>query len=341
MEITLQELADLVHGTVHGDGSLPIRAARSLQEAGDGDITYVDNDRSLEKLHASPASAAVVDPKVVPNGKPLLQCKDPLGAFVAIVQKLHGRPEPASRGVDARAFVHPTATVGKDPSIYPFACVDEGTVIGDRCRIHPGVVIGRFCKIGNDVTIHPNAVLYDGTEIGDRSIVHSGAVIGADGFGYRFQNGQHVKVPQLGSVIVGADVEIGACTTIDRGTFQATRIGDGTKIDNLVQIAHNCRIGKHNVFAGQAGIAGSCSTGDYVILAGQVGVADHINLGAGSVVGAQSGISKDVQPGQRMFGSPAKPEAEVKRILATMDRLPEMRRDLLAIKRKLGITEHE
>jgi UDP-3-O-[3-hydroxymyristoyl] glucosamine N-acyltransferase len=341
VEITLQELADLVHGTVHGDGSLPIRAARSLQEAAEGDITYVDNDRNLEKLHASAAAAAVVDPKVVPNGKPLIQCKDPLAAFVMIVQHLHGRPEPAACGIDPRAYVHPSATVGSDPSVYPMAYVGEGTVIGDRCRIHPGAVIGRFCKLGNDVTIFPNAVLYDGTEIGDRSIIHSGAVIGADGFGYRFQNGRHVKVPQLGSVVIGTDVEIGACTTIDRGTFQATRIGDGSKIDNLVQIAHNCRIGKHNVFAGQVGIAGSCSTGDYVVMAGKVGISDHVNIGAGSLIGAQSGVNKDVPAGQRIFGAPAKPESEQKRIVATMDRLPEMRRDLTAIKRKLGITEHE
>ena len=175
VDITLQELADLVRGTVYGDGSLPIRAARSLQEAAEGDITYVDNERFLDKLHASSASAAVVDLKVVPNGKPLLQVKDPLAAFVTIVQHLHGRPEPAACGIDPRACVHASAKVGNDPSVYPMAYVGEETVIGDRCRIHPNVVIGRNCKLGNDVTLFANAVLYEeGTlEIGDRSIIHS------------------------------------------------------------------------------------------------------------------------------------------------------------------------
>ena len=339
MDITLKQLADLVRGTLHGDGSLIIQAARSLQEAGAGDITYVDGNRSAAKLHDSAASAAVADPSVPVNGKPLIHVKDPLGAFVAIVQHLHGRPETPPSGIHPRAFVHPSVLLGKDPSIHPFACIGEGTVIGDRCRIHPNVVIGRDCKIGNDVTIHPNAILYDDTEIGDRTILHAGAVIGADGFGYRFQNGRHMKVPQLGSVIIGSDVEIGACTTIDRGTFQATRIGDGTKIDNLCQIGHNCRIGKHNVFAGQTGIAGSCVTEDYVIFGGQVGVADHLHIGAGAMVAAKSGISKSVLPGQKMFGYPAREERDQKRALATLERLPQMRKDLLAIKRRLRMTE--
>ena len=150
--------------------------------------------------------------------------------------------------------------------------VGEGSVLGARCRLHSGVVVGRNCRLGDDVVLHPHVVLYDGTILGNRVIVHANAVLGADGFGYRFQGGRHVKMPQFGSVEIGDDVEIGAGTTIDRGTFQATRIGAGTKIDNLVQIGHNCQIGKHNLFVSQVGIAGSCSTGDYVVMAGQVGV---------------------------------------------------------------------
>src|SRR5204862_8014669 len=170
---------------------------------------------------------------------------------------------------------------------------------------HSGGALGRFCRLGDDVTIYPNAVLYDATEVGHRVVIHANAVLGADGFGYRLQNGRHAKVPQLGHVEIGDDVEIGACTTIDRGTFQATTIGEGTKIDNLVQVAHNCQIGKHNLFVSQMGIAGSSTTGDYVVIAGQAGITDHVHIGTGAVIGAKSGVTKDVTAGQRTLGAPA------------------------------------
>jgi UDP-3-O-[3-hydroxymyristoyl] glucosamine N-acyltransferase len=173
--------------------------------------------------------------------------------------------------------------------------------------------------------------------LGSRVIVHANAVIGADGFGYRFQNGRHVKVPQLGGVEIGDDVEVGACTTIDRGTFQATRIGEGTKIDNLVQVAHNCRVGRHNILISQIGIAGSCSTGDYVTIAGQAGLADHVHIGDRVMIGARAGVTKDIPAGERWLGAPATPEREQKRILMTLEKLPEMRRDLQQIKRRLGL----
>jgi UDP-3-O-[3-hydroxymyristoyl] glucosamine N-acyltransferase len=181
--------------------------------------------------------------------------------------------------------------------------------------------------------------LYDGVVVGHRVIVHANAVLGADGFGYRLQNGRHVKVPQLGSVEIGDDVEIGACSTIDRGTFQATQVGAGTKIDNLVQIGHNCRIGVHNLIVSQSGIAGSCSTGAYVVLAGQAGIADHIHLGDGAVIAAQAGVWKDIPAGTRVFGTPATPEMEQKRILVCLDKLPDMLRDVRRIKRQLGLSD--
>ncbi|HZT83478.1 MAG TPA: UDP-3-O-(3-hydroxymyristoyl)glucosamine N-acyltransferase [Gemmataceae bacterium] len=337
MSVTVQQLAALVQGQVHGDGSLVIHAARPLDEAGPGDITFIDNIKHAPQLCACRA-AAVVAPETLPaNGRTVIRARDPLAAFVAIVRHLHGHAEPPPHGIDPRAFVHPTATVGPDPSIFPFACVGEGTVIGARCRIHSGAVVGRRCRIGDDVTLYPSAVLYDDTVLGHRVTVHANAVLGADGFGYRFQDGRHVKVPQLGNVEVGDDVEIGACSTIDCGTFQATRIGAGTKIDNQVQVAHNCRIGKHNILVSQVGIAGSSSTGDYVILAGQVGVADHVHIGDRALVGAQAGVTKDVPDGQRVLGAPATPEREQKRILMSLEKLPEMRRELRRIKQHLGL----
>jgi UDP-3-O-[3-hydroxymyristoyl] glucosamine N-acyltransferase len=217
--------------------------------------------------------------------------------------------------------------------------VAEDCVIGARCRIYSGVAIGARCRLGDDVTLYPNAVLYAGTILGNRVTVHANAVLGADGFGYRTQNGRHVKVPQLGHVEIGDDCEVGACTTIDRGTFAATRVGEGTKIDNLVQIGHNCQIGRHNLFVSQMGIAGSSSTGDYVVVAGQAGIVDHVHIGERAMIGAQAGVTKEVPPGLRVLGSPATPEREQKRALMTMERLPEMRKDIQRIKQQLSMSD--
>jgi UDP-3-O-[3-hydroxymyristoyl] glucosamine N-acyltransferase len=338
--ITVRQLAELVQGKVEGDGDLVISAARPLGEAQAGDVTFVEDDKHAHLLHDCPAAAAVVPASVPPNGKVLIQVADPLNAFVTIVRHLHGRRETINNpplGVDSRAAVHPTAQVGPDASIEPFAVVGEGSVVGARCRLHSNAVVGRHCRLGDDVVLYPGAVLYDGTVLGNRVIVHANAVLGADGFGYRFQAGRHAKVPQLGNVEIGDDVEIGACTTIDRGTFQATRIGEGTKIDNLVQIGHNCRIGRHNLLISQMGMAGSSTTGDHVVIAGQVGVVGHIHIGDRSQIGAKAGVTKDVPPDQRMLGAPATPEREQKRILMTLEKLPDLRRDVREIKQKLGM----
>jgi UDP-3-O-[3-hydroxymyristoyl] glucosamine N-acyltransferase len=333
----------MVQGKVVGDAEVAIAAARSVGEAQPGDITFIENDKHASALHDCRASAVVVLPTLAAsgqtNGKILIQVADPLGAFVTIVRHLHGRAEPPPHGIDPRAAVHPTARIGPDASIFPLAVVGEGTVVGARCKIHSGVVISRHCRIGDDVILYPNCVLYEGTVLGQRVIVHSGAILGADGFGYRLHNGQHVKVPQLGHVELGDDVEVGACTAIDRGTFQATRVGSGTKIDNLVQVGHNCSIGKHNLFVSQMGIAGSSSTGDYVVVAGQVGIVDHVHIGTGAVIGAKAGVTKDVPDGQRTLGAPATPERDQKRIMMSLEKLPDMRRDLRRIKQQLGITD--
>ncbi|HXG11758.1 MAG TPA: UDP-3-O-(3-hydroxymyristoyl)glucosamine N-acyltransferase [Gemmataceae bacterium] len=340
MQATVRELAALVRGEVHGDGGLVITAARPLGQAQPGEITFVESERHARQLASCRASAAVVPVTLPADGLTLIRVADPLAAFITIVRHLHGRPEePPPPGIDPRAVIHPTARLGEGVSVQPFAVVGEGSVLGARCRLHVGVVVGRYCRLGDDVVLHPHVVLYDGTVLGNRVVIHAHAVIGADGFGYRFQNGRHVKVPQLGQVEIGDDVEIGAGSTIDRGTFGATQIGEGTKIDNLVQVAHNCRIGRHNVLAGQVGIAGSSSTGDYVMLAGQVGVADHVHIGDRTLIGAQSGVARDVPAGARLLGSPAIPEAEQKRILLSLPKLPQMHRDLRRLQRHLGLED--
>jgi UDP-3-O-[3-hydroxymyristoyl] glucosamine N-acyltransferase len=338
---TLLQLAELVQAELYGDGALVIRAARPLSEAEPGSITFIEDEKHAHQLEGCQASA-VVAPKGLPaNGLSVLRVPDPLAAFVAIVRHLHGRADPPVHGIDRLAWVHPTARIGDDCSVYPFACVGEASTLGARCRVHSGVVVGRFCHIGNEVTLYPGAVLYDGTVLGDRVIVHANAVLGADGFGYRLQGGRHVKVPQLGHVEIGADVEIGACTTIDRGTFQATRVGDGTKIDNLVMVAHNCQIGRHNLFVSQMGIAGSSSTGDYVVIAGQAGIVNHVRIGDRAIVGAQAGVTKEVPAGHRVLGSPATPEREQKRILMSLEKLPEIRRAVQRMQQHLGMGDRD
>jgi UDP-3-O-[3-hydroxymyristoyl] glucosamine N-acyltransferase len=340
MATTVRQLAEIVQGQLTGDGNLEIAAARPILEAVAGHITFIEDQKHAHFLHGCKATAVVVPPGLkVPVGMTTITVADPLIAFVAIVRRLQGRAEAAPHGIDMRAFVHPSVRIGGAPSIHAFASVGEGTVLGARCRIHPGAVIGAYCRLGDDVTIYPNAVLYDGTVVGHRTIIHSGAVIGADGFGYRLHDGKHVKVPQLGHVELGHDVEIGAGTTVDRGTFGATRIGDGTKIDNLVQVAHNCSIGRHNLFVSQMGIAGSSTTGDYVVIAGQVGIVGHIHIGDRAMIGAKAGVTKDVPSGERMLGAPATPEREQKRILMTLEKLPEIRRDIRMIKHHLGLDD--
>jgi UDP-3-O-[3-hydroxymyristoyl] glucosamine N-acyltransferase len=344
MSASVRQLAELVHGTIHGDGDTLIHDAKTLEEAQPGDITFVENDKHLKGLTTCRGSAAVVPAAVSSASAVLIQVADPLSAFITIVRHLRGQSDSASlppSGIDPRSAIHPTARIGPEASVFPFACVGEGSIVGARCRIYPGVVVGKFCRLGDDVTLYPHAVLYERTVLGHRVTIHANAVIGADGFGYRLHDGRHDKVPQLGHVEIGDDVEIGACTTIDRGTFHATQIGAGTKIDNLVQIGHNCKIGRHNLLVSQMGIAGSSTTGDYVVVAGQVGITDHVHLGDRVIVGAKAGVTKDVPPGLRMLGAPATPERDQKRILMTLERLPEIRRDIRKIKQQLGIRDEE
>jgi len=336
---TVSELAAWVHGEVAGDGDHVIHAARTLRDARPGDLSFLEDEKYLNLAGQSQATAVVVGKSSSLAGKTTIRVADPLMAFAELFHRIHGLPDAELGGIDPAARVHPSASVGASASIDAFAAVGAGTVIGSRCRIHSGAVVGRNCVIGDDVTLHPNAVLYDGTVLGDRVIIHANAVIGADGFGYRLQKGHHVKVPQLGTVEISDDVEIGACTTIDRGTFGPTRIGLGTKIDNLVQIGHNCQIGRHNLLVSQVGIAGSCTTGEFVVMAGQVGIADHCTIGDQAQLGAKAGVHKDVPAKEKMLGAPATPAKEQMRIMMTMERLPELRRDVKRIKEHLGMNE--
>jgi len=337
--VTVRELAEWVSGEVIGDGHLGITSARPLRDAQNGDLSFLEDEKYLSLAESSHAAALVVGPKTTLPTKTLIRVADPLMAFVHVFAQLHGIAEPEPTGIDSLARLHPSVEVGEAVFIDAHVSVGAGSTIGKGTRIHAGVVIGRNCHIAEDVILYPNVAIYDGTLIGNRVIIHANAVIGADGFGYRTQKGRHVKVPQLGHVEIADDVEIGACTTIDRGTFGATRIGEGTKIDNMVMIGHNCQIGKHNLLVSQVGIAGSCTTGDYVVMAGQVGIADHCTIGEFTQLGAKCGVHKNVPSHQRMLGAPATPDKEQMRIMMSLERLPDLRRDVKRIKDHLGLSE--
>ena len=328
MQATLAELGALVDGTVVGDDSLVIRDAVVLLDAGAGHITLIDKDEKNRKLADLQATAVLVGRDFLPEAIPAIQVDDVHQAFAQIVVHFHPQRQPQRIGVSPSASVSPSAELGDDVDVHAFATVGDDVVIGAGSTIHSGVHIMPGCQIGERVTIFPGAVLYEDTVVGSRSIIHGGAVLGAYGFGYGFADGRHVLSAQLGNVVLGADVEIGAGTTVDRGTYGPTVIGEGTKIDDRVMVAHNCRIGRHNMLCSQVGIAGSTTTGDYVVMAGQVGVRDHVHIGDQAILGAMAGIINDVPAGSRMIGIPATPEREQKIKQAALSKLPEMRRQL-------------
>jgi UDP-3-O-[3-hydroxymyristoyl] glucosamine N-acyltransferase len=302
----------------------------------------------LKRLNSTPAVAVVISEKTTTDlvagnnqltSKAALIVADVHAAFAKIVA--HFRPPRAliAIGISPRAIVSPSARCGKNVNIHPGATVGDDCRIGDGTTILPGAQVLAGCDIGRDVTIGPGVVLYENTIVGDRTIVHGNATVGAFGFGYTHVAGRHVLSAQLGYVRIGSDVEIGAGTTIDRGTYGATSIGDGTKIDNQVQIAHNCRIGRHNLICAQVGIAGSTTTGDYVVMGGQAGVRDHVHIGTGAKLSAMAGITNDVPDGAVMIGIPATPEREQKLKLAALAKLPEMRQEFKALRKVVAELE--
>jgi len=329
---TVEQLAALVRGRLEGDGNVPIRSARPVAEAGPGDITFIESERYAKLLKGSPASAAIVGPHFKAGATkaemPVIEVDDPITAFLAVRTHLVGEVKPRWVGVHAMAAVSGSAVLGANVAIHAFVAIGEGVVVGEGTTLHPGVVVGDRCKVGRDCIIHPNAVLYADVVLGDRVEIHSGTVVGGDGFKYHMIDGRHVKVPHSGRVEVGDDVEIGSNCSIDRATFETSRIGEGTKIDNLVMIGHNNNIGRHNLLCGQVGIAGSCKTGDYVIMAGQAGIKDHTEIGDKAVVGAQAGVHRNIPSGQNVLGSPAIPLREQRRLFQMIARLPEMSRTL-------------
>jgi UDP-3-O-[3-hydroxymyristoyl] glucosamine N-acyltransferase len=327
MQQSLKSLARDVGGRVSGDGSVLISGLAGIEEAKEGDITFVIKEKFLPLLKKTKASAAVVSREISDVSLPLLIVANPLLAMAKILTLFTQRPY-VSGGVSDKAWVSPSAKVSEDATIHPFVSIGDEAQIGSRVTIYPNASIGSQVTIGEDTVIYSNVTIYPRCVLGKRVIVHAGAVIGADGFGFVKDGEQNVRIPQVGIVEIEDDVEIGANCCLDRATFGKTLIKRGVKVDNLVQIAHNVQIGEHSIIVAQVGISGSTKLGKHVTLAGQVGLVDHIEIGDNVMVGAQSGITKDVPANQVVLGSPHLPYRQFLRVAAVWSRLPEMKKEL-------------
>jgi len=333
-EYTLEEIAAAVGGTVEGDRSAVVSGLSGIEEAGPRDITFVANPKYVPLLKTTKAGAVILDEGVDAPGLNVVRVAEAYAAFAKVLAMF--APEPAlPEGVSDLAYIADDADVGEGVGAGPFAVIDAGAVVGARTAVCSGAYIGRDSSVGEDCIIYPNATIRERVTVGDRVIIHPNAVVGSDGFGFATVEGVHRKVPQIGKVVVGNDVEIGAGATIDRGTMGATVIGDGCKIDNLVQIAHNVKLGKGTILAAQVGIAGSTKVGEYVVMGGQVGLVGHIEVGDRVQIGAQSGVPKSIPPGETWFGYPARPIMETKRTEAYLRRLGDLYARVKELEKKL------
>jgi UDP-3-O-[3-hydroxymyristoyl] glucosamine N-acyltransferase len=323
MTITTSALAQQLGGTVQGDGSLLLTGFSHADHATEGDLTFAEKASFFTTAEASAASAILVAEDFGPSTKILIRVANARVA-TAKALALFYPPEPFPAGIDTLAKIDPTANIDPTAHIGPGCVIGSGVRIGARSALAGGNHVGRGCQIGDDVRLAPNVVLYSRTELGHRVSIHAGTVIGADGYGYVFDQGRHLKLPQIGNVVIGDDVEIGANCAIDRGALGPTRIGAGTKIDNLVHLAHNVDIGSHCLILGQVGFAGSTQMADYGVIASQSGIAGHLKLGRQSVVGAKSGVMRDVAEKETVLGVPAVPDRQAKRQWVAIQKLPDL-----------------
>lgn len=349
MPLTAGEIADRLQAICLGSADRSVSGVATLANAGPSDLTFYKDTKSRGGLENCSAGTVLISThwseqlksEDVDSERTWILLDDPHSAFLEVIPLFLPQPAREAVGISERAVVSASATIGADTNIHPTAVIEHGVRIGERCEIHPGAVIRQGTRIGDDCVIHPNAVLYPHCQLGDRVIIHANSVIGADGFGYQQKDGRHVKIEHYGNVVLEDDVEIGACTTIDRSFLGSTRIGTGSKIDNQVMIAHNCELGPHNILVSQVGFAGSVTTGAYVVCAGQVGVADHVHLGEGALFGAKAGIHKDMPGGVKYLGAPAMPESEAIRHVMAARKLPEMRSQLKQLEKQLKALQQQ
>jgi UDP-3-O-[3-hydroxymyristoyl] glucosamine N-acyltransferase len=337
--VTLRELAERLQCRLEGDGGVDVGRVAAIDEAGPGDVTFLSNPKYASKLSTTRASAVIADDTVAEAPCPILRTANVYLAFADAVALLMSPARPAP-GVSPHASVDPSARLAADVTVGPFVAIGARAHIGARTVLHPHATVGADAVIGDDCHIHAHVSIREGVRIGTRVIVQDGAVIGSDGYGFaRRPDGSHQKIPQVGGVVIEDDVEVGAGSTIDRPAVGETRIGAGTKIDNLVMVAHGVKVGRHVLLAAQVGIAGSTVLEDGVVMAGQSGAAGHLRLGRGATVLAKSAVTKDVGAGEQVAGIPASDAAEWREASVLVRRLPELRKALAALESRLAAVQ--
>ena len=326
--------------TLDGDGARTIDGVATLEDAGEREITFLSNPKYERQLDTTRAGAVVLGPDVAPpRHMDLIRVSDPYAAITALIVALHGYRRHAAPARDAAPQIDPSARIGENASLCAGATVAANVVIGRNAVLYPGCYVGPRCRIGDDVLLYPNVVVYDDTILGNRVTIHAGSVIGEDGLGYAPINGKWVKIPQIGHVEIGDDVEIGAGCAIDRATLGKTVISSGTKFSNLIAIGHGTHVGEHCLFVAQAGLAGSVRVGQHVTMAGQAGVVGHVSIGDHATIGAKAGVTNNVPAGATYLGQPAAPINDTKRRLAALARLPEMRKRVKTLEARVAELE--
>ncbi len=341
MEKTLGELAEYVGGTVKGDKNIRIRGIKAMDEAEEGDVTFLANEKYEKKLNNTAASAIIVSPKFQDLDKPLLISKNPYLAFAKIVDLMMNPETEYPKTIDKTAVISPSVQTGKDVSIFSHVYVGERTVLGDNVVLMPKVYVGDDCEIGDDTVIHPNVVIYANTKIGRNVTIHANTVLGSGGFGYAPDGSGYFDIPQVGETVIEDDVVIGDNTTIQRGALDATRIGRGTKIGSQCQIAHNVEIGENTLLIGQIGVAGTAKIGSNCILAGGVGIVGHVTVGDRVTIGARAGVTNDLPGGDTYLGYPAVSIKKMRRSQMAAHRLPNLIEDMRSLKRRIRDLEEK
>jgi len=322
MNKTTREIAQFVNGELVGDAELLITGINSIEEAKEGELAFADNPKHVQLIEKSGASCVITPRNIENSSKTIIRTEKPALAFGKVLSYVHEKTALRPQGIHPTAIVEKDVKLGKDVSIGAYSVVSSGCQIGDGTILFPGVIIRQNVSIGKNV------------------IIHSSTVVGTDGFGYHQVEGRHVKIPQIGKVVIEDNVEIGSCVVIDRATLGKTVIGRGTKIDNLVQIAHNVKIGENCIVISQTGISGSSELGNNVVLSGQVGLTDHVSLGDRTVVGAKSGVSKSFPAGTILFGIPARPHLEIRKIVGAWGRLPNLMKRVAKLEKKIAELEN-
>ncbi|HXV68829.1 MAG TPA: UDP-3-O-(3-hydroxymyristoyl)glucosamine N-acyltransferase [Nitrospira sp.] len=336
--ITLAEIHRLIGGTLHGNDQTTVFELAGLNETNPRALSFVANDKVLQAHKELPAGALLVHRHLSQFPIPQIVVGNPFLAFTRVAEKFFVRP-PIPRGIAGELTQGTDVRIGADASIWPFVTLGDRVTIGARVTLYPGVFIGSDSTVGDDCILYPNVVVREGCTLGARVIIHSGSVIGSDGFGYLQHQGRHHKIPQIGGVVIEDDVEVGANVTIDRATMGRTVIKQGTKIDNLVQIAHNVTVGAHTIIVGQVGIAGSTTIGHHVMIGGQAGISDHVQIGDQVMIAARAGVTRNVESYRIMSGTPAQPHESSLRIQAVINHLPELRQLVRSLEQRVETLE--